>query len=69
MSKFSVQSEQLQTMMEAKEKALLEDTSHMFKKLANLHPPIYDGAPTPKALEDWIRGMKKLFDTLQFREK
>jgi len=39
-------------MMEAREKVPLEDNSHMFKKLPNLHPPIYDGAPNPKAFED-----------------
>jgi len=40
--------------MEAREKAPLEDNSHMFKKLANLNPPIYDGTLNPKAFEDWI---------------
>ena len=51
--------------MEAKEKAPLEDNSYMFKKLANLNLRTYDGAPNPKAFEDWIRGMEKLFDALQ----
>jgi len=51
-------------MMEAKEKAPLEDNSCMFKKLANLNPPMYNGIPNPKAFQDWIRGMEKLFDAL-----
>jgi len=41
-------------MMEAREKAPLKDNSHMFKKLANLHLPTYDGALNPKAFEDWV---------------
>jgi len=56
-------------MMEDKEKAPLDDNSYMFKKLANLNPLTYDGAPNPKAFEDWIRGMKKLFDSQQCPEK
>ena len=63
------QSEQLQKIMEAKEKAPLEENSYMFKKLANLHPPTYDGAPKPKVLEDWTWGMEKLFDALQCLEE
>jgi len=39
-------------MMEAKEKAPLEDNSYMFKKISSLKPPTYDGAPNPKAFED-----------------
>jgi len=52
-------------MMEAREKAPLEDNSHMFKKLASQHPPTYDGVPNLKAFEDWVRGIEKLFDALQ----
>ena len=33
------------------------------------HPPIYDGIPDPKTFEDWIRGMKKLFEALQCPEE
>jgi len=62
------QSKQLQKMMETREKASLEDNSYMFKTLANIYPPTYDGAPNPKAFEDWIRGMEKLFDALQCRK-
>jgi len=51
-------------MVDAREKVLIEDNSHMFKKLTNHNLPTYDGAPNPKAFEDWILGMKKLFDTL-----
>jgi len=39
-------------MMEAREKAPMEKNSYMFKKLANLHPPTYEGAPNPKAFEN-----------------
>ena len=56
-------------MMEAMEKASLEDNSYMFKKLANLHPPTYDGTSNLKAFKDWIRGIEKLFDTLQYPEE
>jgi len=41
-------------MMEARERASLEDNSHMFKMLASLHPPTYDGTLNPKAFEDWV---------------
>jgi len=51
-------------MMEAREKAPLEDNSNIFKKLANLHPPTYDGALNPKGFKDWVWGMEKLFDAL-----
>ena len=54
--------------MEAREKAPLEDNSRMFKKLASLYPPTYDEAPNPKAFEDWVSGMEKLFDALQYPE-
>ena len=56
-------------MMEAREKASMEDNLHMFKKLANLNPPTYDGTSNPKAFEDWIRGMEKQFDALQCSEE
>jgi len=51
-------------MIEAREKAPMEDNSHMFKKLGNHNPPTYDGSPNPKAFEDWMRGMEKLFNAL-----
>jgi len=38
--------------MGARGKAPLEDNSYMFKKLANLDPSTYDGAPNPKAFKD-----------------
>ena len=53
-------------MMDAKEKASLEDHSYMFKKIANPNPLTYDDAPNPKAFKDWISGMEKLFDALQY---
>jgi len=56
-------------MMEARERAPTKDNLHMFKKLANLNSPMYDGAPKPKAFEDWIRGMENLFDALQCPEE
>jgi len=56
-------------MVGAKEKKIEEDNSHMFKRLANCNPPVYGGAPKAKAFEDWIRGMKKLFDALQCPKK
>ena len=55
--------------MEAKEKKLKEDNPHMFKRLASHNPSIYDGAPNPKAFEDWIWGMQKLFDAHQCLEE
>ena len=58
------QSEQLQRMIEARERAPKEDNSHVFKKLANHNPPMYNGPPDPKTFEDWIRGMEKLFNPL-----
>ena len=36
--------------MEAREKAPLEDNSYMFKKLAHLHLPTYDGAANQRPL-------------------
>ena len=41
----------------------------MFKRFANHHSPVYDGTPDPKTFEDWIRGVKKLFDALQCPEE
>jgi len=46
-------------MMEAREKAPLEDNSYMFKKLASGNPLACDGSPNPKAFENWIRGIEK----------
>ena len=43
----------------------MEDNLHMFKKLANHNPPMYDGAPNLKAFKDSIPSMEKLFDALQ----
>jgi len=34
------------------------------KKLANPHPPTYNGAADPCAFEEYINDMKKLFDAL-----
>jgi len=39
-------------MMEAKEKAFLEDNSYMFKKLAILNPPTYDGTHNANTFND-----------------
>ena len=50
--------------MEVKEKKVKEDNSYMFKRFTSHNPPIYDGTPDPKAFEDWIRGIEKLFETL-----
>ena len=60
-----LQSEQLQKLMEVKEKRVGEDNSYMFKRLASHNPLIYDGITDSKNFEDWIRDMKKLFDALQ----
>ena len=56
-------------MIEAREKTPLQDNSHMFKKSTNLHPATYDGVLNRKVFDDRIRGMKKLFDTLQYPEE
>jgi len=56
-------------MIEVRGEAPLEDNSYMFKKLANLHLPTYDGALNPKAFRDWIRGIEELFDALQCLEE
>jgi len=52
-------------LIEVREKRVKEDNSYMFKRLMTHNSPIYDGTPDHKTFEDWIRGMKKLFDTLQ----
>jgi len=41
----------------------------MFKRFVSHHSPIYDGTPSPKTFENWIRGMEKLFDALQCPEE
>jgi len=46
-----------------------EDNSYMFKRFVSHNPLVYDGTPDPKAFEDWIRGMEKLFDALQCPEE
>ena len=51
--------------MEAKDKKIVEGNSCMFKRVASHNSPIHDSTPNPKAFEDWIRGMEKLFDALQ----
>ena len=55
--------------MEVKEKKVEEDNSYMFKRFASHNPPVYDGTLDPKAFEDWIQGMEKLFDALQCPEE
>jgi len=37
-------------MIEARKKAALDDNSYMFKKLTNLNPLTYDGAPNLRHL-------------------
>jgi len=39
-------------MVEGKEKKTGEKNSHMFKRLAGHNPPMYNGAPDPKAFKD-----------------
>ena len=51
--------------MEAKEKRIEEDNSYMFKRFRSHNLHIYDSTSDPKAFEDWIRGIEKLFDALQ----
>ena len=41
----------------------------MFKRFVCHNPPIYDGTPDPKVLEDWVWGMEKLFNALQCLEE
>jgi len=56
-------------MMEAKEKKIEEDNSYMFKRFISHNPPIYNDTPDPKAFDDMIQVMEKLFDTLQCLEE
>ena len=63
------QNEYLQKLMEVKERKVEEDNSYMSKRFASHNPPVYDGTPDPKAFEDWISGMEKLFDALQCPEE
>ena len=51
--------------MEVKEKRTEEDQYFMFMRFASHNPPIYNSNPDPKAIEDSIRAMEKLFDALQ----
>jgi len=60
-----LQNEQIQRLIEVKEKRADKDNSYMFKRFTSHHPPVYDGTHDPKAFEDWIREMEKLFDALQ----
>jgi len=60
-----LQNEQLQKLMEVREKRAKEHSSYMFKRFVSHHPPIYDGTPNPKTFEDWITDIEKLFNTLQ----
>jgi len=39
-------------MLGAKEKRHEDDNSLMFRRLASLNPPVYNGATDPKAFED-----------------
>ena len=64
-----LQNEQIQRLMEVREKRVEEDNSYMFKRFASHHLPIYNDTPDPKTFEDWIRGMEKLFDALQCPEE
>jgi len=52
-------------MVGAKAKKIEEDNSYMFKRLTSHNPLVYDSTPNPKAFEDWIQGIEKLFDALQ----
>jgi len=61
--------EQLQKLMEFREKRVEEDNSYMFKRFTNHHPRIYDGTLDPKTFEDWIGGIEKLFGALQCPEE
>ena len=56
-------------MLGAREKRHEDDNSLMFKGLASLNPPVYNSAAYPKAFEDWIRGMERLFDALHCPEE
>jgi len=52
-----LQNEQIQILMDVKEKRAEEDNLYMFKRFTSHHPPIYNGTPDPKTFEDWIKGM------------
>ena len=56
-------------MVEVRERKTWEDNSYMLKRLASHNPSMYDGVPNTKAFFYWIRGMEKLFETLQFPEE
>jgi len=56
-------------MLGAKEKRHEDNNSLMFKWLASLNPPVYNNAADPKAFEDWILGMERLFDALHCPEE
>jgi len=57
-------------MIEASERAPMEDNLHMFKKkLPNHNPSTYDGVANPEAFEDWIWGSEKMFDALQYHKE
>ena len=64
-----LQNEQLQKLIEAREKTVEEDNSYLFRRFASHHPPIYDGTPNPRTFKDWIRVMEKFFDALQCLEE
>ena len=51
--------------MEVKEKGIEADNSYLFRVFTSHCLSSYDGTPNPKASEDWIQGMEKLFDALQ----
>jgi len=51
--------------MEVREKRVEEDNSYMFKRFISHNPPICDGTLDPKTIEDWMKGVEKLFNTLQ----
>ena len=45
-------SEQLQKLIEVKEKRVEEDNSYMFKRFASHNPSIYDDTANPKTFEN-----------------
>jgi len=55
--------------MKVKERTVEEDNLYMFKRFARYNPPVHNGTPDPKAFKDWIGGMEKLFDALQWLEE
>jgi len=65
------QKEQIQRLMDVKEKRAEEDNSYMFKRFAGHHPPVYDGTPDPKTFNEQ-RGTKRKGDnqgTFQMQEQ